>query len=87
MEHERRHTDREIMAELTGLREIFEERTGNIFVTLKRIEEQTIRTNGRVTTLELMDAENKGKVRVAGALWGTVSSMIVAGLTYVFFKT
>lgn len=74
---DRRHTDQAIIAELRGFRELFEERTENMMVEIKEIKEQTTKTNGRVTTLELVGAEAKGKAKVSGILWGAVTSVAV----------
>lgn len=67
-----------LMAELRGFRELMEERTDNMASTLIRLEEQVKRTNGRVTTLELENAENKGKAKVSGVLWGGLTAIGVS---------
>ena len=82
MTEDRRHTDQEIIAELRGFRELFEERTNNIESTLTRLEEQTTKTNGRVTVLELVGAEARGKAKIAGVLWGGVTSVVVSVLAF-----
>lgn len=75
---ERRHTDAAIIAELRGFRELFEERTENLINDLGEIKTQVYKTNGRVTTLEMINAEARGGAKIHGALWGMVSSVVVA---------
>lgn len=83
---DRRHNDDFILAELRGFRELFEERTNNIETTLSRVEQQTIKTNGRVTVLEMVNAEARGGAKIHGALWGMVSSVIVAVMAFFINK-
>ena len=65
---ERRHNDEAIIAELRGMRELFNNKIDTIMVTTNRIEEQTTKTNGRVTKLEqevqilkIINAEETGE--------------------------
>ena len=85
MSEERRHNDDAILAELRGLRELFLERTKNQDTQLARIETQALKTNGRVNTLELEAAEIRGKAKISGILWGSVTSVVVS--TIGFFIT
>ncbi len=83
---EHRQTDKAIMAELTGFKELFEERTANIATTLERIEVQTIKTNGRVSTLELESARKAGEARIAGILWGGAASIFTTLIVFLIEK-
>ncbi len=67
-----------IIAELRGFRELMEERTENLSNTLERVEQQTIRTNGRVTKLELINAESVGKAKITGGLWGMTTAIAIS---------
>ena len=86
MEQERRHNYDALMAELRGFRELYEERSNNIEQTLYRVEQQTIKTNGRVTTLELENAEARGKAKVSGVLWGGITSVVVSVMAFFINK-
>lgn len=44
--------DETIMSELKGLRELFTNKIDNLSDVVARVEQQTIKTNGRVTKLE-----------------------------------
>ena len=81
-----RHNDEVILAKLDGFRELFEQHKDNVDETLKRIETQTIKTNGRVTTLELESAEVRGKAKIAGILWGGMVSVGVSVIAFFINK-
>lgn len=71
-----------VIAELRGFRELFEERTNNIEETLVRLETQTTKTNGRVSTLETEAAELRGKAKATGLLWGGLTSVVVSVIAF-----
>ena len=71
-----------VIAELRGFRELFEERTNNIENTLGRLETQVVKTNGRVTSLEIINAESRGKAKVSGVLWGGLASVVVSVVAF-----
>jgi hypothetical protein len=77
-----RQNDLVILAKLDGFRELFEERAGNIEATLYRVEQQVLKTNGRVTTLELTGAEARGKAKVTGILWGGLASVVISVIAF-----
>ena len=81
-----RHNDEVILAKLDGFRELFDERTKDFETTLLRIEAQTIKTNGRVTVLEMSSAEARGKAKISGVLWGGVTSIIVSVVAFFINK-
>lgn len=79
---DRQNVDNSIIAELRGFRELCELKFDNLEKTTSRIETQTIKTNGRVTTLELVNAEAKGKAKISGILWASVSSIVISVVAY-----
>lgn len=86
MQEERRQGNEVILAKLDGFRELFEEHKRNVDTTLARIEVQTIKTNGRVTALEMVGAEAKGSAKNAGILWGGVVSIAVSVVAFFINK-
>lgn len=64
---DRRHNDEAIIAELRGLRDLFNNKIDTLTNTTERIEVQTTKTNGRVLKLEqeveilkIINAEEEG---------------------------
>ena len=82
-----RHTDQAIMAELTGFRELFEERTQNLSSTLERIEVQVLKTNGRVNVLELESAGKAGESRISAILSGGVTAVVISLVVFLIEKS
>jgi hypothetical protein len=83
---EARHNDEVIIANINGFRELFEQQTKNVEKTLERIEAQVLKTNGRVTALEMTQAEVRGKAKVTGILWGGVSSVVISVIAFFINK-
>lgn len=81
-----RHNDEVILAKLDGFRELFEERTSTIMNEISEIRVQTTKTNGRVTALELVGAEARGKAKVTGILWGGLTSVVVSIIAFFINK-
>ena len=50
----------------------------NMNFKLDDILQNVRKTNGRVSSLELEGAENRGKAKIAGVLWGGVTSVIIS---------
>lgn len=56
-----------------------QESQGKVMVEVK---EQTIKTNGRVTGLEIRESERRGSSKVLIAIWSIVLTMAVSYLVY-----
>jgi len=89
---ERRHNDEAIIAELRGFRDLFDNKIDTLTATSERIEAQVLKTNGRVNAhddrLLAVDkelAENRGKAKVNGAIWG-IGASIITGLIMKLIK-
>ena len=81
-----RHNDEAILAELRGFKELFIERTGSQDKRLASIEAQTMKTNGRVTVLEMIGAEARGKAKVSGIVWGGITAVGVSVISFFINK-
>ena len=88
-----RQNDLIILAKLDGFRELFEahrknidERYSGMEKRLDNILEQTKKTNGRVTSLEMIEAEVRGKAKISGILWGGAASVVISVIAFLFNK-
>lgn len=57
---------------------------GEIKSDVKTIKEQTIKTNGRVDSLERESLQKQGKMSVLGAFGGVASSLIIIIIDHIF---
>jgi hypothetical protein len=81
-----RHRDEAILAELRGFRQWSELAISEQNRRLKFIEDQVLKTNGRVNALEIEHAEARGRMKVTGVLWGAVSGIIVSVASLIIGK-